>query len=50
MSRVEEGRKGKLHGELLAAALMAGDGGSGREGSRGLGLWGVRERGEEKQN
>ena len=29
---------------------MAAMGGSGREGSRGLGLWGVRERGEEKQN
>ena len=37
-------------GELLAAALMAAMGGSGREGSRGLGLWGARERGEEKQN
>ena len=29
---------------------MAAMGGSGREGSKGLGLWGVRERGEEKQN
>ena len=40
----------ELRGELLAAALMAAMGGSGREGNRDLGLWGVRERGEEKQN
>ena len=50
LSRAEEGWGVELRGELLAAALMAAMGGSGREGSRGLGLWGVRERGEEKQN
>ena len=39
----QEGWGVELRGELLAAALMAAMGGSGHEGSRGLGLWAVRE-------
>ena len=36
LSRAEESWGVELRGELLAAALMAGDGGSGHEGSRGF--------------